>query len=253
MNELILESHGGTLVMTLNRPEAKNAMTQSLARELAHAFDQLDLDPKLRVGVITGAGGNFCSGMDLKAFLRGELPRVEGRGFGALTQAPPKKPLIAAVEGYALAGGFEMVLACDLIVAARDARFGLPEVRRGLVANAGGLIRLPRRLPYHIAMQHILTGDFLSAERAEQFGLVNAIQDPGKALEGAIALADKLQANGPMALITSKQVAAKSHLWQDDDMFELQAKYTAAIFASEDAREGARAFTEKRAPVWKGR
>jgi enoyl-CoA hydratase len=251
--ELQIESRDGVLVMTLNRPEARNAMTQALAREMAGALDQLNDDPELRVGILTGAGGNFCSGMDLKAFLRGELPRVEGRGFGALTQQAPRKPMIAAVEGYALAGGFEMVLACDLIVASREAKFGLPEVKRGLAATAGGMLRLPRRIPYHIAMQYILTGDMMPAERAAQLGLVNELTEPGAALDGALALAGKLLANGPLALVAAKRVASESRDWPEADMFERQTAYTAEVFNSEDAKEGARAFAEKRPPVWKGR
>jgi enoyl-CoA hydratase len=252
-SELMVERRDGVLVMTLNRPEARNAMTQALAREMAGALDQLNDDPALRVGVLTGAGGHFCSGMDLKAFLRGELPRVEGRGFGALTQRPPKKPLIAAVEGYALAGGFEMVLACDLIVASREARFGLPEVKRALAATAGGMMRLPRRIPYHVAMQYILTGDMMPATRAAELGLVNELTEPGAALNGALALAGKLLANGPLALVAAKRVASESHDWPEAEMFDRQAEYTQEVFASEDAKEGARAFAEKRPPVWKGR
>ncbi|RYZ12293.1 MAG: crotonase/enoyl-CoA hydratase family protein [Comamonadaceae bacterium] len=252
-SELMVERRDGVLVMTLNRPEARNAMTQALAREMADALDQLNDDPALRVGVLTGAGGHFCSGMDLKAFLRGELPRVEGRGFGALTQRPPVKPLIAAVEGYALAGGFEMVLACDLIVASRDAKFGLPEVKRGLAATAGGMIRLPRRIPYHVAMQYILTGDMLPAPRAAELGLVNELTDAGAALEGALALAARLLANGPLALVAAKRVASESRDWPEAEMFDRQAAYTADVFASQDAKEGARAFAEKRPPVWQGR
>lgn len=251
--ELVIERNEGVIVMTLNRPEARNAMTQALAREMAGALDQFNEDPKLRVGVLTGAGGNFCSGMDLKAFLRGEMPRVEGRGFGALTQRPPKKPLIAAVEGYALAGGFEMVLACDLIVASREARFALPEVKRGLAATAGGMMHLPRRIPYYIAMQYILTGDMIPAQRAAELGLVNELTAPGSALDGAMALANKLLANGPLALVASKRVVSESRDWTEGEMFDRQAAYTKAVFESEDAREGARAFAEKRAPVWKGR
>ncbi|TFZ02876.1 crotonase/enoyl-CoA hydratase family protein [Ramlibacter henchirensis] len=253
MTELLVERRDGVLVMTMNRPEARNAMTQALAHEIAAALDQLEGDPALRIGILTGAGGHFCSGMDLKAFLRGELPRVEGRGFGALTQAPPKKPLIAAVEGYALAGGFEMVLSCDLIVASREARFGLPEVKRGLAATAGGLMRLPRRIPYHVAMQYVLTGDMLPADRAERLGLVNELVEPGKALEAALDLGTKLLANGPLALVAAKRVVSESRDWPDSEMFERQKAYTAAVFESEDAKEGARAFTEKRPPIWRAR
>lgn len=239
--------------MTLNRAAARNAMTRGLALELAGALDQLNDDPALSVGVLTGAGGHFCSGMDLKAFLRNELPIVEGRGFGGLTRKPPKKPLIAAVEGYALAGGFEMVLACDLIIASREARFGLPEVKRGLAATAGGMLRLPRRIPYHVAMQYILTGDMMPAERAADLGLVNELTAPGEALEAALTLAAKLLANGPLALAAAKRVVSDSRDWSEAEMFERQAAYTAEVFASEDAKEGARAFAEKRPPVWQAR
>ena len=251
--ELLVERRDGILVITMNRPEARNAMTQALAREMATALDQLNDDPALRAGVLTGAGGHFCSGMDLKAFLRGELPRVEGRGFGALTQRPPHKPVIAAVEGYALAGGFEMVLACDLIVASRESKFGLPEVKRGLAATAGGMMRLPRRIPYHVAMQYLLTGDMMPAERAAELGLVNELTAPGAALEAALALGGKLLGNGPLALVAAKRVASESRDWTEAEMFDRQAAYTAEVFASHDAKEGARAFAEKRAPVWTGR
>lgn len=251
--ELVLDRRDGVLVMILNRPQARNAMTHALAREIAGALDQLDQDPRLRVGVLTGQGGNFCSGMDLKRFLHGELPSVEGRGFGGFTLRPPTKPLIAAVEGYALAGGFEMVLACDLIVASRDAQFGLPEVKRGLAATAGGMLRLPRRVPYHIAMQYVLTGDMLPAERAAQLGLVNELTAAGEALEAALALAAKLLANGPLALAAAKRVVSDSRDWREAEMFDRQAAYTAEVFASQDASEGARAFAEKRPPVWQGR
>lgn len=253
MSELLVERKAGVLVMTMNRPEARNAMTQILAHAIASAMDQLDNDPDLRIGVLTGAGGHFCAGMDLKAFLRGELPRVEGRGFGGLTQALPRKPLIAAVEGYALAGGFELLLACDLIVASRDSKFGLPEVKRGLVPTAGGLLRLPRRIPYGVAMQYILTGDMLPAERAAQLGLVNELSEPGQALSTALRLADRMLANGPLALTVAKRVVSDSRDWPESEMFEQQKAYTAEVLASEDAQEGARAFTEKRAPIWRDR
>ncbi|GAB3627511.1 2,3-dehydroadipyl-CoA hydratase [Pandoraea terrae] len=253
VSELLIERQDGVLVLTMNRPEARNAMTQALAREIAGALDQLNDDPQLRVGILTGAAGNFCSGMDLKAFLRGEVPRVEGRGFGGLTQRPPLKPLIAAVEGYALAGGFEMALACDLIVASRTASFGLPEVKRGLAATAGGMMRLPRRIPYHVAMQYVLTGDVMPAQRARELGLVNELTEPGQALAGALELAGKLQANGPLAIVAAKRVVSESRDWPESEMFDRQAAYTRQVFESEDAKEGARAFAEKRAPVWKGK
>jgi enoyl-CoA hydratase len=226
--EVIAERDGAVLVISLNRPEQKNAMTRTAAELLAGALDELDGDPALSVGVLTGTGGTFCSGMDLKRFAAGERPSVPGRGFGGLTERPPAKPLIAAVEGYALAGGFELVLACDLVVAARGARFGLPEVRRGLVARGGGLIRLPRLVSRAVAMELILTGDFIDADRALAMGLVNRVVADGAAAAEAIARAQRLARNA-------------------------QIPITDPVFASEDAREGAVAFAEKRAPNWRGR
>jgi len=251
--ELLIERQDGVLVLTFNRPEARNAMTQALAQATADAMDLLDADPALRVGVITGAGGNFCSGMDLKGFLRGERPIVPGRGFAGMTQASPRKPLVAAVEGYALAGGFEVVLGCDVIVASSTAKFGLPEVRRGLVAGAGGVMRLPERIPYHVAMQYILTGDMMSAERAAQLGLVSEVCAPGEALEAALRMARTIMANGPLAVAASKRIVQQSRDWSQAEMFDLQGEVTTPVFDSADAKEGARAFAEKRAPVWQGR
>lgn len=249
---LLVEVRGNVQIMTLNRPEARNAATLEMSEAMVAALDALDADPALSAGIITGAGGSFCAGMDLKGFLQGKRPSVPGRGFCGVTMQPPKKPLIAAVEGYALAGGFEVALACDLIVAARNAQFGLPEVKRGLAATAGGLMRLPKRLPYHVAMECILTGDMLSAERAAQLGLVNRLSEPGSALDTALALAQAVAANGPLALVASKQVASESGEWSRAEMWERQAAITAPVFASQDAREGAAAFAEKRKPVWRG-
>jgi len=249
---VLVEVRGNVLVMTLSNPEARNAATLEMAEAMAAALDELDRNPALQVGVITGAGGTFCAGMDLKGFLQGKRPSLPDRGFLGLTQQPPRKPLIAAVEGYALAGGFETVLACDLIVAAKTAKFGLPEVKRGLAAAAGGLLRLPKRLPYHVAMECILTGDMFSAERAQAHGLVNRLVEPGQVLDAALELAQAVAANGPLALIASKRVAQESADWPQSEMFERQAVITAPVFASLDAREGAAAFAEKRAPVWKG-
>jgi enoyl-CoA hydratase len=252
-DELLIARQDGILVLTFNRPEARNAMTLALSIAMAAALDMLDADPALSVAVLTGAGGNFCSGMDLKGFLRGERPSVPGRGFAGLTQKPPRKPLIAAVEGYALAGGFEAALACDLIVASSAARFGLPEVKRGLVASAGGLMRLPGRIPYHIAMQYALTGEMMTAERAAHFGLVNTVVEPGQALAGALTLARAVLANGPVAVQVSKRIVAESRDWAEAEMFDRQAPIATPVFETEDAREGSRAFAEKRAPVWTGR
>jgi enoyl-CoA hydratase len=253
-NELLIDRlDGGILVLTFNRPEAKNAMTLALSKAMVAALDELDSDPELKLAVVTGAGGTFCSGMDLKGFLRGERPAVEGRGFGGLTVQSPRKPLIAAVEGYALAGGFEAMLACDLIVAARSAQFGVPEVKRGLVASAGGLMRLPGRIPYHIAMQYALTGEFMSAARAYELGLVNQLVEPGQALDGALKLARSVTANGPMAVQVTKQIVQQSRDWTEAEMWDKQQPIAAPVFESEDAKEGSRAFAEKRAPVWTGR
>ena len=251
MSELLTEIRGGILIVTLNRPEAKNAATKLLSELMAAAMDQLDADPALRVGIITGAGGTFCSGMDLKGFLRGERPNVKGRGFAGLTEAPPKKPLIAAVDGYALAGGFEIMLACDLIVANKDAKFGIPEAKRGLAAAAGGLVRLPRQINPRLAMELALTGDFISATRAYEMGLINRLTD-GPALEGALALAASITANGPLAVAATKRVIVESGAWSEAEMWEKQAEALGNLFATNDAREGAAAFAEKRAPNWTG-
>jgi enoyl-CoA hydratase len=243
----------GVQLITINRPEARNAIDRATAEGIAAALDELDDEQALRVGVITGTGGSFSAGMDLKAFTRGERPHVEGRGSGGIVQQPSRKPLIAAVEGYAVALGFEIVLACDLIVAARDARFGLPEVKRSLVAVGGGLIRLPRRLPYHLAMELALTGEFIDAERAQQLGLVNRLAEPGDALDHALELAAQLIRNGPLALDASKQIVRAAQDWSEEQAWARQGEAAAAVFQSEDAQEGARAFAEKREPVWKGR
>ena len=253
MSEEILTSvEDGILVVTINRPNAKNAMTKAAAEGIAAAMDRLDSEDDLRVGILTGAGGTFCSGMDLKGFLRGESPVVEGRGFGGVVQAPPKKPLIAAVDGYALAGGLELMIACDLVVANGGAKFGIPEVKRGLVAAAGGVMMLPDQIPERIAMELALTGDFIDAARAYELGLINRVTN-GSALDGAKELAAKIVANGPLAVKVSKAVVKESRAWPMDERYERQTQLIAPVFVSEDAREGAAAFAEKRAPNWKGK
>jgi enoyl-CoA hydratase len=214
-------------------------------------MDRLDDDAGLSVGVLTGAGGSFSAGMDLKAFARGENVALEGRGLG-FTEKPPVKPLIAAVEGYALAGGTELALATDLIVAATNSAFGIPEVKRGLVAGGGGLLRLPQRIPYAIAMELALTGDNLSAKRAHELGLVNVLTEPGKALDGAIELAEKITANGPLAVAATKRIIVESRGWSPDEMWKKQIEIFLPVFASNDAKEGAIAFAEKRPPRWTG-
>jgi len=243
----------GVLVVTLDRPRAKNAVDGATARALAAALDRLDAEDDLRVGVLTGAGGTFCAGMDLKAFLTGDVPFVEGRGLGGLTQAPPTKPLVAAVEGWALAGGFELALACDLVVAGETARFGVPEVTRGLVAVAGGALHLPRRLPYAVAMELLLTGDPIDAARAAALGLVNRVVPEGGALDAALELAHRIAANGPLAVAATKRVAQAAQDWSLEEAWDRQDEITAEVFTSHDAAEGAAAFAEKRPPLWQGR
>ncbi|MEG9267605.1 crotonase/enoyl-CoA hydratase family protein [Qipengyuania sp. Mu-71] len=250
--EVLTSEEDGILVVTINRPDAKNAMTKAAAEGIAAAMDRLDSDDNLRVGILTGAGGTFCSGMDLKGFLRGESPSVEGRGFGGVVQQPPEKPLIAAVEGYALAGGLELMIACDLVVASAGAKFGIPEVKRGLVAAAGGVMMLPDQIPERIAMELALTGDFIDAPRAYELGLINRVTD-GDALAGAKELAARIVANGPLAVKVSKQVIKQSRGWPMDERYKRQTQLIAPVFVSEDAREGAAAFAEKRAPNWKGK
>lgn len=252
-SEVIVKAENGIQIITINRPEAKNAMTKAAAEGIAAAIDELESRADLTVAILLGAGGTFCSGMDLKGFLRGERPSVEGRGFGGITERPPKKPIIAAVEGYALAGGFELALACDLIVAAEDAKFGVPEVKRGLVAAAGGVIRLPRRIPYHVAMEYVLTGDHMPAADAHRFGLVNKLVPKGQALQAAIEMAARITANGPLAIAASKRIVAESFDWHAEEMWKKQAEIIAPVFTSADAREGAAAFAEKRAPKWQGK
>ena len=251
-SEVLVEHIDGMVIVTINRPEVRNAVNRAVSYGVCEAIDEMDRNPDLRIGILTGAGGNFCAGMDLKAFLRGESTRVEGRGILGIARTPPKKPLIAAVEGYALAGGFESVLACDLVVAARNASFGLPEVKRGLAAAAGGLMRLPRLIPQRIAMEVALTGDMISAERLHQYGLINALVEPGQALEEAKKLARRIMANAPLAVAASKRVVTEQRDWPTAEMFDRQELITGHLLNSEDAREGATAFAERRSPAWKG-
>lgn len=251
-DEVLVEVDGGVAVITINRPKARNAVNGAVARGLASALDELEERKEVAAYVLTGAGGTFCSGMDLKGFLTGDLPVVEGRGFGGITEAPPKKPLIAAVEGYALAGGCELALACDIIIASEEAKFGLPEPKRGLVAAAGGVMRLPRRIPYHIAMEIALTGDHFAASRLYELGLVNHVTPVGEALATAVELAKRIAANAPLALAATKRVIVESADWNRDEMFTRQGEIINPVFASKDAMEGAASFAEKRAPRWRG-
>ncbi|HVM63973.1 MAG TPA: crotonase/enoyl-CoA hydratase family protein [Acidimicrobiales bacterium] len=252
--ELVLtERHDGVLTITINRPAQRNAVNRDVALAVASALDLLDSDPSLSVGVLTGAGGTFSAGMDLKAFAGGQTPILPGRGFGGVTQAVVRKPLIAAVEGWALGGGFEMALGCDLIVAGEDAKFGLPEVKRGLIAGEGGVIRLPQRIPYHVALKVLLTGEPLSAVDAKQYGLVSELTASGAALAGAQELARRIAGNAPLALARVKEVLRETQGLNDTEAFKRQAQSASSLLDSEDAHEGALAFAEKRAPVWRGR
>jgi len=250
---VIVSEADGIITITLNRPQAKNAVNKAVAEGVSNALDKLESDSALRVAIITGAGGTFCSGMDLKAFVSGETPVIEGRGFAGLCEHTLSKPLIAAVEGYALAGGFEIAISSDLIVAAEDATFGIPETKRGLVAGAGGLVKLPKQVSPRIAKELALTGDFFTSSRAYELGLINRVVPSGTALEEATVLARKIANNGPLAVSVSKQVIDGAQDWSNATMFAEQAVLMEPIFNSEDAIEGATAFAEKRAPVWKGR
>jgi enoyl-CoA hydratase len=252
-DEVLVERRGFVQLITINRPHAKNAITLEVSEAMAAAVDELDASPELRVGVLTGAGGTFSSGMDLKGFLAGKIPAIQGRGLGGITETPPRKPLVAAVEGWALAGGFEMVLACDLVVAADGARFGVPEVKRALVAAGGAALQLPRRVPLAIALELLLTGEPFDAQRAADVGLVNKVVPDGQAVDAALELAAVIADNGPLAVAATKQIARASTEWTLDEGWQKQRAIVEPVFGSEDAREGATAFAEKRKPEWKGR
>jgi len=249
---LITERRGRVLVLTINRPEQRNAVNLAVAEAIAAALDELDADAELSLGVLTGAGRGFCAGMDLKAFVTGERPWAGDRGFAGIVQRPPEKPLIAAIEGFAVAGGLEIALACDLIVAARGAKLGIPEVKRSLVAAGGALLRLTRALPRAVAMELALTGDPISAERGYELGLVNRLAEPGTAMDQALELAEAIAANGPLALAATKRILTEGPGWSESEFWHRQGEITGPVFASADAREGATAFADKRAPVWKG-
>ena len=250
---VLVDVSDGVMTITINRPKAKNAVNLEVAKGVTAALEELDSNDDIRVAILTGAGGTFCAGMDLKAFVTGEMPVIPGRGFGGLAEKSPAKPLIAAVEGYALAGGLELMISCDLIVAAEDAQFGSTEVKRGLVAGAGGLMKLPRQIPPRLAMEMALLGDFSDAQRALDMGLINRVVPSGTAVEGAKELATKIAANGPLAVRVSKQVMMEQEDWSTEEMWAKQGELVNPVFVSEDAIEGATAFAEKRAPQWKGK
>lgn len=250
-----IEQDGAVLIITIDRVPARNAFDLATALQMEAALDRLDADASARVGIITGAGGFFCAGQDLKAVARGEAAMTERRGGFGIMSKPSMKPLVAAIEGPALAGGFELALCCDLIVASRESTFGLPEVKRSLVAIGGGALRLPKRMPYHLAMEMILLGDPVPADTMKAHGIVNRVVEPGRALEGALVLAHALAANGPLALKASKEIAFRSAAenWTEEHGFREQMKLASAVFASEDFKEGIAAFAEKRPPVWNAR
>ncbi len=250
---VLTERRENVLLITIDRPEVRNAVNAAVAEGIARALDQLDGDDALSVGILTGAGGYFCAGMDLGAFVKGESPWFGDRGFAGIAQRSARKPLIAAIEGFAVAGGMEIALACDLIVAARGAKLGIPEAKRSLVAAGGALLRLPRRMPYHVVMELALTGDPLPAERFHEFGVVNRIAEPGGAVDAALELAASVAKNAPLALIASKRILQEQFDWSSAEMWERQSAISGPVFASEDAKEGANAFKEKRDPIWRGR
>jgi enoyl-CoA hydratase len=250
---VLTERRNNVLLITLNRPEVRNAVNAALAAGVAGALEELDGDDSLSVGVLTGAGGFFCAGMDLGAFVRGESPWFGDRGFAGIAQRSTRKPLIAAIEGFAVAGGMEIALACDLIVAAKGAKMGIPEAKRSLVAAGGALLRLPRRMPYHVVMELALTGDPFPAERFHELGVVNSLAEPGSAVDVALELAGRLAKNGPLALAASKRILQEQFDWSSAEMWDKQGAISGPVFASEDAKEGANAFKEKRDPVWTGR
>jgi len=252
-DEVLVERRGAVQVITINRPEARNALNGAVAVGIRDAVDELDGEADLRVGVLTGAGGTFSAGMDLKAFLKGETPSFPGRGLCGITQTPPRKPLVGAAEGWALAGGFELLLACDLVVAGASARFGVPEVTRSLVAGAGAALLLAQRVPRALALELLLTGDPIGAARAAEIGLVNRVVDDGQALDEAVGLAMRIAANAPLAVMATKQIAHHGGDWSAAERWDEQTRLMRPVFTSQDAREGATAFAEKRAPVWQGR
>jgi len=250
---VLTEVRDNVLLITINRPEQRNAINSAAANGIAAALETLDGDDSLSVGVLTGAGKGFCAGMDLKGFVTGDLPWHETRGFAGIVQQPPRKPIIAAVEGFAVAGGLEIALACDLLVASEGAKLGVPEAKRSIVAAGGALLRLPRKIPYGIAMELALTGDPITAERGLELGLVNRVSEPGRAVDVALELAAAIAKNGPLSLAATKEILESQWDWSDEEFWQKQAEIVGPVLVSEDAREGATAFAEKREPVWKGK
>ncbi|WP_375385086.1 crotonase/enoyl-CoA hydratase family protein [uncultured Microbacterium sp.] len=259
-DEALYEVHAHVAVVTLNRPAAMNAVNEALSIALGAAMERASADPEVRVVVLTGSGTRaFCAGMDLKAFARGESaedPAHPEWGFGGFVRHAIDKPVIAAVNGFALGGGSELVLACDLAIAGRSVMLGFPEVTRGLVAAAGGVIRLPRQIPRKLALEALLTGQPLSAERSRELGLINRVVDDGKVLASALSLAEIIAANAPLAVQASKRFVREADRFGsdwDDAVWAAHDDAIMPVFATDDAREGATAFAEKRSPQWTGR
>lgn len=250
---ILTERRGHVLLITLNRPAQRNAFNGALAQGLAEALDELDAAPELRIAVLTGAGKGFSAGMDLKAFVAGESAWAGDRGFAGIVRRPPSTPIIAAIEGFAVAGGLEVALACDLIVAGRSAKLGLPEVKRSLVARGGAMLRLPQRVGIGNAMLLALTGEPIEAAQAHTIGLVDRCTADGEALDEALRLAAGIADNGPLALSATKQLLQQQREWSQAEFWERQSPIADPVMASEDAREGATAFAEKRHPQWTGR
>ncbi|HET6964018.1 MAG TPA: crotonase/enoyl-CoA hydratase family protein [Acidimicrobiales bacterium] len=249
------EKKGPVAVITIRRPEARNAVNGEVAVALEAAIDRLEAEEDAWVGILTGEGPVFSAGADLKAIASGQAGSIntERGGFGGITRRERTKPLIAAVDGPALAGGCEMALACDMVVASTNAAFGLPEVKRSLVAAAGGLFRLPRSIPRMVAMEVALTGDPIRAERAFQLGLVNELVEPGRAVAAALELAERICANAPLAVRESRQIVLAAQTGDDATLWRMTEQAFGRIVRTEDFGEGPRAFIEKRPPVWKGR
>lgn len=247
-----LNIDGGVLVVTLNRPDVRNAINLAVVSAVVDALRRLDAESDLRAAVLTGAGATFSAGMDIRAFVATQDEGVAERALGRIVRARPRKPLVAAVEGMAVGGGLELALCCDLIVAARGACFALPEAKLSLVASGGGLMRLPRRLPFGIAMEMALTGNFLSAEHLQGYGLVNRLVEPGKALHAALELAHQVASNGPLAVAAVKQLMWGQLDGSTEEFWALQDTIVQTVNSSADAHEGVQAFLEKRTPVWRG-
>jgi enoyl-CoA hydratase len=249
------ETRGHVAVVTIDRPEARNAVNADVASGMESAIDRIEADDAIRIGVVAASGSVFSAGADLKAIAAGQGSRLrtDRGGFGGIVMRERRKPLVAAVDGPALAGGCEIALACDLVVASREARFGLPEVKRSLLAAAGGLFRLPRAIPRNVAMEMALTGDPISAERAHHFGLVNELVEPGRALEAALALAQRIADNAPLAVYEARAIVVRAANEDDAKLWQACFDGFERLSKTEDYAEGPRAFIEKRAPVWKGR